>query len=83
MFINRGQKLLCCVRKDITVQLASYSGEGRCCKTQGFSSILRYRVSRGKKCSFFWKTWRALFSCNTRFEIHPFVLLPTSIRPGM
>ena len=25
----------------------------------------------------FWKVWRALFSCNDRFEIHPFVLLPT------
>ena len=28
-------------------------------------------------CSFFWKIWRALFSCNTRFEIRPFALLPT------
>ena len=27
---------------------------------------------------FFWKIWRALFSCNTRFEIHPFALLPTN-----
>ena len=25
-----------------------------------------------------WKIWRALFSCNTRFEIRSFVLLPTS-----
>ena len=24
----------------------------------------------------FWKIWRALFSCNTRFEIHPFGFLP-------
>ena len=52
-------------------------------KHKAFSSTLRYRVSRGKKCSLFWKTWRALFSCNTRFEIPPFVLLPTSIRPEM
>ena len=27
-------------------------------------------------CSFFGKFWRALFSCNTRLEIRPFVLLP-------
>ena len=26
----------------------------------------------------FWKIWRALFSCNTRFEILPFALLPTN-----
>ena len=26
----------------------------------------------------FRKSWGALFSCNTRFEIHPFALLPTS-----
>ena len=25
----------------------------------------------------FLKIWHALFSCNIRFEIHPFVLLPT------
>ena len=25
----------------------------------------------------FWKIWHALFSWNTRFEIHPFALLPT------
>ena len=25
----------------------------------------------------FWKIWRALFFCNTRFEFHPFLLLPT------
>ena len=25
----------------------------------------------------FRKIWRALFSCNTRFEIHSFALLPT------
>ena len=24
------------------------------------------------------KLWRALFSCNTRFEIRPFALLPTN-----
>ena len=24
----------------------------------------------------FQKIWRALFSCNTLFEIHPFALLP-------
>ena len=27
----------------------------------------------------FWKIWRALFSCNTRFEIRPFALLPTNL----
>ena len=32
----------------------------------------------GKKCSFFQKIWRALFSWNTRFEIHLFALLPTN-----
>ena len=26
----------------------------------------------------FRKIWRALFSCNTRFEIRPFILLPTN-----
>ena len=26
----------------------------------------------------FRKIWRALFSCNTHFEIRPFVLLPTN-----
>ena len=26
-------------------------------------------VSEGKKCSFFWKIWRALFSCCLHFEI--------------
>ena len=25
----------------------------------------------------FRKNWRALFFCNTNFEIHPFALLPT------
>ena len=30
-------------------------------------------VSGGKKCSFLRKIWRALFSWNTRFEIHPFL----------
>ena len=36
-------------------------------------------VSEGKKCSFFRKNWRALFSCNTLFEIRSFALLPRSI----
>ena len=27
----------------------------------------------------FQKIWRALFSCNTQFEIRPFALLPTKI----
>ena len=35
-------------------------------------------VSGGKKCLFFWKIWCTLFSCNTRFEIHPFALLTTN-----
>ena len=34
-------------------------------------------VSGGKKCSFVRKIRRALFSWNTRFEIHPFALLQT------
>ena len=29
--------------------------------------------------SVFRKIWRALFSCNTRFEIHAFALLPTNL----
>ena len=34
----------------------------------------------GKKCSFFYrKIWRALFSCNTRFEICPFALRTTTL----
>ena len=32
-------------------------------------------VSGGKKSFFFRKIWRALFSCNTRFEVRPFTLL--------
>ena len=35
-------------------------------------------VSGSKKCWFFLKIWRALFSWNTRFEIQRFALLPTS-----
>ena len=49
------------------------------------SSVIRQKgkfqnvcVSEGKKCSFFWKIWRALFCWNTRFEIRPFALLPTT-----
>ena len=34
-------------------------------------------VSGDKKCSFFRKIWRALFSWNTHFEIRLFALLPT------
>ena len=30
----------------------------------------------------FRKIWRALFSCNTRFEIRPFALLPTISAAG-
>ena len=30
----------------------------------------------------FQKIWHALFSCNTLFEIHPFVLLPTNCSLG-
>ena len=32
-------------------------------------------VSRGKKYLFFWKIWRALFSCYLHLEIRPFALL--------
>ena len=32
-------------------------------------------VSGGKKMFVFRKIWRALFSCNTRFETRPFALL--------
>ena len=28
--------------------------------------------------SIFWKIWQALFSCNTRFEIRLFTLLPAN-----
>ena len=31
----------------------------------------------------FWKIWRPLFSWNTRFEIHPFALLPTTLALNM
>ena len=34
-------------------------------------------VSRGKKWFIFRKIWHALFSCQLRFEIRPFALLPT------
>ena len=37
---------------------------------------VRARI-RGKKCLFFWKIWRAFFSCYLRFEILPFALSPT------
>ena len=39
-------------------------------------TIISYPLISIRK--FFWKIWRALFSCNTRFEIHPFALLPTN-----
>ena len=29
----------------------------------------------------FQKTWRALFSWNTRFKIRPFAILPTNFKP--
>ena len=35
-------------------------------------------VSWGKKCSFFGKIWRALFSCNIHFEIRLFAFLSTN-----
>ena len=37
-------------------------------------------VSWGKKCLLLRKIWRALLSSYLRFEIHPFVLLPTYSR---
>ena len=44
-----------------------------------FSAFFRYpSLSVGKKCSFFWKIWRALFLCYLRFEIRLFALLPTN-----
>ena len=33
---------------------------------------------RRKEMFLFRKIWRVLFSCNTRFEIRPFTVLPTS-----
>ena len=33
---------------------------------------------QGVKMFVFWKIWRTLFPWNTRFEIRPFVLLPTN-----
>ena len=38
-------------------------------------------VSGRKKCSFFRKTWRALFPCYLRFEIRLFALLQTIFSP--
>ena len=40
-----------------------------------FKSDVRVRISE-YELFVFWKIWRALFSCNTRFEIHPFGFLP-------
>ena len=37
-------------------------------------------VSGGKQCAFSRKACYVLFSCNTRFEIHPFGLLPMNCR---
>ena len=34
-------------------------------------------LSGGQEMVVFRKIWRAVFSCNTRFEIRPFPLLPT------
>ena len=36
-------------------------------------------VYQGHEMFVFQKIWRAFFSCNTRFEIHTFVLLPTNM----
>ena len=35
-------------------------------------------VKGGEEMLVFRNIWRALFSSNTRFEIHPFTLLPTN-----
>ena len=37
---------------------------------------ISYPLIRGWEMFVFRKIWRALFSCNTRFEIRPFALLP-------
>ena len=39
---------------------------------------ISYPLIRGWEMFVFRKIWRALFSCNTRFEIRPFALLPTN-----
>ena len=41
--------------------------------------LVRVRIRKVRNVSFR-KIWRALFSCNTRFQIHPFALLPTNCR---
>ena len=46
-------------------------------KNRIFLTLWYAHVLGGKKCSFFRKIWRALISWSTRFEIHPFSLLPT------
>ena len=51
-------------------------------KTNTSYPLIRTRICQGKKCSFFRKIWRALFSWNTRFEIRPFALLPTYYWPN-
>ena len=38
----------------------------------------RVRI-RGKEKFVFRKIWRAMFSCNTRFEVRPFTLLPATL----
>ena len=40
-----------------------------------YTSVTYVCVSGGKKCSFFCKIYRALFSCYLRFEIRLFPLL--------
>ena len=47
--------------------------------TPNFPKKWIFLTPRGvKKCSFFRKTWRALFSCYPRFEIRLFASLPTN-----
>ena len=49
-------------------------------KTNISYSPIRARTCayQGVKMFVFWKIWRTLFPWNTRFEIRPFVLLPTN-----
>ena len=43
----------------------------------GVKNVRRVRIRR-QKIFLFRKIWRALFSCNSHFEIRPLTLLPTN-----
>ena len=60
----------------ISKRVLEKNESGQIFRITNISYSLIRTCSVGKKCSFFRKVWRALFTCNTRFEIRPFALLP-------